>query len=502
MPGKLRRNDYDLVEEAYDSKSPVHNEDAFEHGITFKVKYIGTKDIHKPNSRAEIVTFMRRIRYEQKLYGCKKEKTELTVAVTGIKVVRKETGKRNWITQNKKKRSYEDAEVMHYPINRIFYVSHDSQDLQIFSFISKEDDVFKCSVFKADSKADAIHVVRTVGQAFEVCHRIALSQATQKKDTAEAEKEKAELEDPVKDGDAPMETDGIQVSPSRKMDLLLDKMDKQPDPSIAPLTIQQLRHIYQQQLDHQRQETQALQVQVTRLTQELENERTSRQGLQNQVDQILKQNKDLITTVTQLVDQVQSLQHQRRGHGDSGVSLSLDMDGNKVLSGLGQHSQASSSVNSSPYKEGVLSAADLTKHHMLGEPVFPHIPPPAVTPSPVMSHRSEIDPLDGSLSSLQSSSTKVASAESFLRNSTLPEGSPLPPLVDLSSSDLEVAASRHEPFPQQFLQFVFDSSDPARANSVSSTSLTQQNGVVGTLTANTSLLQTNSATSTILNGMH
>lgn len=38
MPGKLRRNEYDLVEEAYDSKSPVHNEDAFEHGIAFKVK--------------------------------------------------------------------------------------------------------------------------------------------------------------------------------------------------------------------------------------------------------------------------------------------------------------------------------------------------------------------------------------------------------------------------------------------------------------------------------
>lgn len=38
MPGKLRRNEYDLVEEAYDSKSPVHNEDAFEHGIVFRVK--------------------------------------------------------------------------------------------------------------------------------------------------------------------------------------------------------------------------------------------------------------------------------------------------------------------------------------------------------------------------------------------------------------------------------------------------------------------------------
>lgn len=40
MPGKLRRHDYDLVEEAYDSKSPVHNEDAFEHGIAFKVKVV------------------------------------------------------------------------------------------------------------------------------------------------------------------------------------------------------------------------------------------------------------------------------------------------------------------------------------------------------------------------------------------------------------------------------------------------------------------------------
>lgn len=40
MPGKLRRNEYDLVEEAYDSKSPVHNEDALEHGITFNVKVL------------------------------------------------------------------------------------------------------------------------------------------------------------------------------------------------------------------------------------------------------------------------------------------------------------------------------------------------------------------------------------------------------------------------------------------------------------------------------
>ncbi|KAJ7334425.1 Carboxyl-terminal PDZ ligand of neuronal nitric oxide synthase protein [Desmophyllum pertusum] len=460
MPGKLRRNDYDLVEEAFDNKSPVHNEDAFEHGIAFKVKYIGTKEIHKPSSRAEIVTSMRRIRYEHKVYGSKKERTELSVAVSGIKVVRKADVKRNWITHHKKKQDFVETEVMHYPINRIFYVSHDSQDLQIFSFISKDDDIFKCSVFKASNKADAIHIVRTVGQAFEVCHRRTLSQVAQENNLEKNEQNKQEGDAPTTD--APMETEGTH-SAGGQMDFSSDTMwasikDGHPDadPGIAPLTIQQLRQIYQQQLDHQRQETQAAQAQIKLLTQHLDSEAAARQLLQNQLDQVLKQNKDLITTITQLVDQVQTMQSQMRGHGDSGVSLSLDMDG-RMLSGTALHSQASSSVGSSPVKDGVLSAAALAKHRLLGEPVFPTIPPPTMTPSPVMSHRSDMDALDGSISSLQSS-CKVASAESFLRNGAATESSPLPTLVDLSSSDLEMIEPRREPFPQQFLQFVFDNS--------------------------------------------
>lgn len=39
-------------------------------------------------------------------------------------------------------------------------------------------------------QADAIHIVRTVGQAFDVCHRISLSQAAQNQETTEAETEK------------------------------------------------------------------------------------------------------------------------------------------------------------------------------------------------------------------------------------------------------------------------------------------------------------------------
>ena len=96
---------------------------------------------------------------------------------------------------------------------------------------------------------------------------------------------------------------------------------------------------------------------------------------QSQLDQVLKQNKDLITTITQLVDQVQTMQNQIRGHDDSGVSLSLDMDGR-------MHSQASLSVGSSPVKDCTPSGAAVSKRQLLGEPVFPTIPPPAVSPSP------------------------------------------------------------------------------------------------------------------------
>lgn len=38
--------------------------------------------------------------------------------------------------------------------NRIFYVSHDSQDLKIFSYIARDgqSNVFRCNVFKSKKK--------------------------------------------------------------------------------------------------------------------------------------------------------------------------------------------------------------------------------------------------------------------------------------------------------------------------------------------------------------
>jgi hypothetical protein len=43
---------------------------------------------------------------------------------------------------------------------RIFYVSHDSQDLKIFSYIARDgaSNVFKCNVFKSNKKVSVCTV--------------------------------------------------------------------------------------------------------------------------------------------------------------------------------------------------------------------------------------------------------------------------------------------------------------------------------------------------------
>ncbi|KAH0618197.1 hypothetical protein JD844_017198, partial [Phrynosoma platyrhinos] len=128
---------YSLVDDRHDLRLPLHNEDAFQHGIAFEAKYIGSLDVPRPNSRVEIVTAMRRIRvamiilqaetllqhdfylivsvhfrvfhlffletprffietlfYEFKAKSIKKKKVNLMVSVDGVKVVLKKKKKK------------------------------------------------------------------------------------------------------------------------------------------------------------------------------------------------------------------------------------------------------------------------------------------------------------------------------------------------------------------------------------------------------------------------
>ncbi|KAJ4926576.1 hypothetical protein JOQ06_008749 [Pogonophryne albipinna] len=173
------RNRYNLVDDLADSRVPLHNEEAYQHGISFQAKYVGSLDVPRPNSRMEIVAAMRRIRYEFKAKNIKKKKVSIVVSVDGVKVLlRKKQKRKEWTWDESK------MLIMQDPIYRIFYVSHDSQDLKIFSYIARDgsNNSFRCNVFKSKKKTQAMRIVRTVGQAFEVCHKMSLQHAEQDAD--------------------------------------------------------------------------------------------------------------------------------------------------------------------------------------------------------------------------------------------------------------------------------------------------------------------------------
>ncbi|KAK6316288.1 carboxyl-terminal PDZ ligand of neuronal nitric oxide synthase protein [Coregonus clupeaformis] len=355
MPG---RNRYNLVDDVADSRVPLHNEEAYQHGIHFQAKYVGSLDVPRPNSRMEIVAAMRRIRYEFKAKNIKKKKVSIIVSVDGVKVVlRKKQKRKEWTWDESK------MLIMSDPIYRIFYVSHDSQDLKIFSYIARDgsNNSFRCNVFKTKKKTQAMRIVRTVGQAFEVCHKLSLQHAHQGIDgQADGESDKSTEDTPAEsrqltgaeeeeeegggeEGEPQAQSQSVceqavneilqslaQLNVVQPGHTIMDYESRSSytvsphgvvspsspcSPSLTPLAARHYLQLLQQQIQQQQQHTQVAVAQVQLLKDQMSVETAARIEAQARVHQLLLQNRDLLQHLSLLVTQLKHLESKALGQG-------------------------------------------------------------------------------------------------------------------------------------------------------------------------------------------
>ncbi|XP_026793074.3 carboxyl-terminal PDZ ligand of neuronal nitric oxide synthase protein [Pangasianodon hypophthalmus] len=305
MPEKTK---YNLVDDS---------DDSFQCGIAFQVKFIGTLDIVRPQSRLDILAAMRRVRYEFKVKNIKKMKVSLVVAVDGVKVVLHKKKKKNAC-------SWDESHVTlaQDPIYRIFYVSHDSQDLKIFSYIAKDkkSNVFRCNVFKSKRKSQAMRIVQTVGQAFEVCHKQSLD--TVDEWLVKCEEERREEEDTPDADTNPeemMQKTDVKVSEDAVVEI-------EPSGLLSPvperLSLSHRVQLLKKQLKQQEQKSQAASAQAALLQQQLCLEARARTEAQVRAQQLLQQNGELLQHLSMLIKHIQEL--ELRTHSSTSTMGSQD----------------------------------------------------------------------------------------------------------------------------------------------------------------------------------
>uniref|UniRef100_A0A672HH81 Carboxyl-terminal PDZ ligand of neuronal nitric oxide synthase protein n=1 Tax=Salarias fasciatus TaxID=181472 RepID=A0A672HH81_SALFA len=346
MPGVTK---YNLVDDAHDLRIPMHNEEVFKHGVCFEAKYIGSLEVGRPGSRMEIVAAMRRIRYEFKLKNIKKKKVNIVVSTDCVKVILRK--KKKVGLQEIKGWSWDENAVLvtQDPIYRIFYVSHDAQDLKIFSYIARDGqtNLFRCNVFKSKRKSQAMRIVRTVGQAFDVCHQLTLQTKSDEQEDEEGKAEELEaapgeftqlhtrsrrsactkpvpnplcLLPSIPPSLAGTPSDCVTAPPLQvcgNPSLLLGSPVRAsvsgPSAAEASCSAEHQVQLLQKQLQQQEQQALAASAQVHVLQEQLSVEVCARTEAQARVQRLLQQNTDLLQHISLLVKQIQELELKAAG---------------------------------------------------------------------------------------------------------------------------------------------------------------------------------------------
>lgn len=271
----------------------------------------------------------------------------------------------------RKKLSFKEPEIFNYLKLKKPFRKMKLPPLRLTHSVSAVDFSFDENPFEEENddleelESQAMRVVRTVGQAFEVCHKLSLNNATEERDRGEKEREREHGEnhrDVYEDQD---EIPNVQSQPSpssvhKDISLLGDTEDSAPEQTTVPCLLRShevpattastspirqspsgtvtsdcggllvggeltaLKHeiqLLRERLEQQSQQTRAAVAHARLLQDQLAAETAARVEAQARTHQLLMQNKELLEHISALVGHLREQERISSGHVTSQSQL-------------------------------------------------------------------------------------------------------------------------------------------------------------------------------------
>ncbi|XP_021349741.1 rho GTPase-activating protein gacZ-like isoform X2 [Mizuhopecten yessoensis] len=211
---------------------------------------------------------------------------------------------------------------------------------------------------KSKSKSQAMRIVRTIGQAFEVCHKLTIHHAAQNNDPERSshfsedleagdsklvkdKKDTKEEKKHVTTGNSPLKSEGKVVPPAelalqQAQDLLIAMAAKSPvkrkgkasplhttgeDAGVYPASVQHHVQLLQDHVEQNQHHTQVALAQVHLLKDQLAAETAARIESQARAHQLLVHNREMLEHMAELVTRLHELEIQVKGTSASMETL-------------------------------------------------------------------------------------------------------------------------------------------------------------------------------------